>query len=135
MNSKTFDSLFNRKELGFTSLRMEAYGNNCSGSTRKIPCVLRWKVKVYRQLFYVTNANNSSNLLARDGCYTLGVIKPSYLVETDSSCSQFQGILQAVPTHLPLTWRKQMCKVSVILIVKVKELSQKTRAVPGNAAS
>ena len=28
INSKTFDSLFYRKELEFTSLRMEAYGNN-----------------------------------------------------------------------------------------------------------
>ena len=28
MTSKTFDSLFNRKELEFTSLRMDAYGNN-----------------------------------------------------------------------------------------------------------
>ena len=100
MNSKTFDSLFNRKELEFTSLRMEAYGNNSAVEVLgKFHAFLRWKGKVYRQLFYVTNVNNSPNLLSRDGCYTLGVIKPCYSVEADSSSSQFQGIPQVVPTQ------------------------------------
>ena len=65
----------------------------------KFHAFLRWKGKVYRQLFYVTNANNSPNLLSRDGCYTLGVIKPCYSVETDSSSSKFQGIPQVTPTQ------------------------------------
>ena len=43
--------------------------------------------------------NNSPNLLSRDACYTLGVIKPCYSVETDSSSSLFQGILQVTPTQ------------------------------------
>ena len=33
MNSKIFVSLFNRKGLEFTSLRMEAYGTICSQET------------------------------------------------------------------------------------------------------
>ena len=79
---------------------MEAYGNNSAVEVLgKFHVFLRWKGKVYRQLFYVTNVNNTPNLLSRDGCYTLGVIKPCYVVEADSSSSQFQGIPQAVPTQ------------------------------------
>ena len=47
----------------------------------------------------MANANNSPNLLSRDACYTLGVIKPCYSVETDSSSSLFQGIPQVTPTQ------------------------------------
>ena len=72
MNSKTFDSLFNRKVLEFISLRMEAYGNNSAVEVLgKFHAFLRWKGKVYRQLFYVTNVNNSPNLLSRDALVTL----------------------------------------------------------------
>ena len=100
MNSKTFDSLFDRKVLEFTSLRMEAYGNNNAVEVLgKFHAFLIWKGKVYRQLFYVTNVNNSPSLISRDTCYTLGIIKPYYSVETDSSSSSFQGILQATPTQ------------------------------------
>ena len=45
---------------------MEAYGNNTSVEVLgRFHTFLRWKGKVYRQLFYVTNANNSPNLLSR----------------------------------------------------------------------
>ena len=55
MNSKTFDSLFNRKHLQFTSLKMEAYGNHSSVEVfGKFHAFLRWKGKVYGKLFYVT---------------------------------------------------------------------------------
>ena len=39
---------------------------------------LRWKDKVYKQLFYMTDCDRSPNLLSRDACYTLGVLKPCY---------------------------------------------------------
>ena len=98
MNSKTFDSLFDRKILQFTSLMMEAYGNYSAVEVLgKFHAFLRWKGKVYRKLFYVTNANNSPNLLSRYAGYTLGVIKPCYSVETDSSSSSFQEIPQVTP--------------------------------------
>ena len=42
---------------------------------------LRWKDRVYRQFFYVTDCDRSPNLLSRDACYTLGVLKPCYTVE------------------------------------------------------
>ena len=54
---------------------------------------------MYRQLFYVTNANASPNLLSRDGCYTLGVLKPCYSVETTDTSSGFQGKCQATQTQ------------------------------------
>ena len=59
---------------------------------------LRWKDKVYKQLFYVTDCDRSPNLLSRDACYTLGVLKPCYTVEhyTDSTDSTLS---QATPIH------------------------------------
>ena len=100
MNSKTFDSLFNRKVLEFTSLRMEAHGNNSAVEVLEIfHAYLRWKGKVCRQLFYITNANNSPNLLSRESCYTLGVIKPCYSVTSDSRSSKFIEIPEVRPTQ------------------------------------
>ena len=100
INSKTFDSLFNRKELQYTSLRMEAYGNNSAVEVNgKFHVFLRWKGKVYRQLFYVINVNNSPNLLSRDVCYTLGLIELCYFVETNGSSSLFHEIPQVTPTQ------------------------------------
>ena len=39
MNSKTFDSLFDRKALEFTSLRMEGYGTIVQWKYLEIPCI------------------------------------------------------------------------------------------------
>ena len=92
---------------------------------------LSGKVKSLQATFYVTNMNNSPNLLSRDTCYTLGVIKPCYSVEADNSSSSFQGIPQATPTSLQSTWAIQLCKVNMILIVKMKELSWKPGTIQG----
>ena len=66
MNSNTFDKLIkDRTVLELTSLRMEAYGNNIAVTVLgKFHAFLRWKGHVYRQLFYVINANTSPNLLS-----------------------------------------------------------------------
>ena len=86
---------------------MEAYGNNSTVEVLgKFHVFLRWKGRVYRQLFYVTNANNSPNLLSRDGCYTLGVIKPCYSVESTGNSSKFQGNLEVTPTQPTVTSEK-----------------------------
>ena len=77
MNLNTFDTLIKvRTILQPGSLRMEAYGNSAVEVLGKFNAFLRWKGHVYRKLFYVTNANDSPNLLSWDGCYTLGVIRP-----------------------------------------------------------
>ena len=62
MNSSTFDKLIqDRTVLEPTSLRMEAHGNNTAVTVLgKLHAFLRWKGHVYRQLFYITNANSSS---------------------------------------------------------------------------
>ena len=91
-----------------TSLRMETYGNSTAVTVlEKFHAFLRWKGHVYRQLFYVTNANLSLNLLSRDGCYTLGELKPYYSVEMTESSSKFHGNTKAIPlqptTHLDNT--------------------------------
>ena len=101
MSSKTFDTLIqDRTVLQPTSLRMEAYGNNMAVEVLgKFHAFLRWKDRVYRQLFYVTNLNTSPNLLSRDGCYTLGVLIPCYSVETTQNSSKFQGNTKATSTQ------------------------------------
>ena len=92
MNTNTFDSIFKDRELlQPSSLRMEAYGSKSLMEVLgKFHAFLRWKGKVYRQLFYITGANNSPNLLSRDGCYRLGVIMPCYSVESTGNSSKFQ---------------------------------------------
>ena len=50
------------------------------------------KTRFYKELFYITDCDRSPDLLSRDACYTLGVLKPCYTVEnstnsTDSTVS------------------------------------------------
>ena len=94
MNRKTFDKLFGqaRGVLQLTSIRMENYGNTVVKVLGMFHAFLRWKDKVYKQLFYITDCDRSPNLLSRDASYTLGVLKPCYTVEistnsTDSTVS------------------------------------------------
>ena len=77
---------------------MEAYGNSAVEVLGKFHVFLRWKGRIYRQLFCVTTANASPNLPYRDGCYTLGVLKSCYSVDTSGTSSRFQGKPQAKPT-------------------------------------
>ena len=57
---------------------MENYGNTAVKVLGMFHAFLRWKDKVYKQLFYITDCDRSPNLLSRDACYTLGVLKPCY---------------------------------------------------------
>ena len=81
INRKTFNQLFDSKVLTPTPIRMENYGNSTVKVLGMFHAFLRWKEKVYKQLFYVTDCDRSPNLLSRDACYTLGVLKPCYTVE------------------------------------------------------
>ena len=97
MNRKTFDQLFGETKgvLQLTPIRMENYGNTAVKVLGMFHAFQRWKDKVYRQLFYVTDCDKSPNLLSRDACYTLCVLKPCYTVEnstnsTDSTVSSMK---------------------------------------------
>ena len=96
MNRKTIDQLFGEaKVLQLTPIRMENYGNTAVEVLGMFHAFLRWKDKVYKQLFYMTDCDRSPNLLSRDACYTLGVLKPCYTVEnstnsTDSTVSSMK---------------------------------------------
>ena len=83
MNRKTFNQLFGeaKEVLKPTPIKMENYGNTAVKVLGMFHAFLRWKDKVYRQLFYMTDCDRSPNLLSRDACYTLGVLKPCYTVE------------------------------------------------------
>ena len=103
MNIQTFDSLFpDRRILQLTPIRMENYGNTGVQVLGKFHAFLRWKGQVFKQLFYVTDCDKSPNLLSRDACYTLGVLKPCYTVEKKlglSSSSTDPTYSQATPIH------------------------------------
>ena len=72
MNRKTFDQLFgDSKVLKPTPIKMENYGNTAVKVLGMFHAFLRWKDKVYRQVFYVTDCDRSPNLLSRDACYIL----------------------------------------------------------------
>ena len=87
MNRKTFEQLFGEAKgvLQLTPIRMENYGNTAVKVLGMFHAFLRWKDKVCKQLFYVTDCDRSPNLLSRDACYTLGVSKPCYTVENSSN--------------------------------------------------
>ena len=88
INRKTFDQLFDSKVLKPTPIRMQNYGNSTVKVLGMFHEFLRWKARVYKQLFYVTDCDRSPNLLSRDACYTLGVLKPCYTVERTPSAQQ-----------------------------------------------
>ena len=87
MNRKTFNQLFGgaKEVLKLTPIKMENYGNTAVKVLGMFHAFLRWKDKVYRQLFYMTDCDRSPNLLSRDACYLLGVLKPCYTVEKTTS--------------------------------------------------
>ena len=86
MNRKTFNQLFGEaKVLKQTHIKMKNYGNTAVKVLGMFHAFLRWKDKVYRQLFYVTDCDRSPNLLSRDACYILGVLKPCYTAKNTSS--------------------------------------------------
>ena len=84
MNRQTFNQLFGKAKdlLQPTPIRMENYGNSAVKVLGMFYVFLRWKDKVYKQLFYITDCDRSPNLLSRGACYTLGVFKPCYTVES-----------------------------------------------------
>ena len=106
MNRKTFDQLFDSKVLKPTPIRMENYGNSTVKVLGMFHAFFRWKDRVYRQLFYMTDCDRSPNLLSRDACYTLGVLKPCYTVEWTLSAQR-----NLVP-NLPKTSLHQKIKGS-----------------------
>ena len=96
MNRQTFNQLFGKAKglLQLTPIRMENYGNTAVKVLGMFHAFLRWKDRVYKQLFYITDCDRSPNLLSRDACYILGVLKPCYTVEnsTDSTDSTLSPV-------------------------------------------
>ena len=77
MNRKTFDQLFGeaKEVLKLTPIKMENYGNTAVRVLGMFHAFFRWKDKVYKQLFYVTDCDRSPNLLSREACYILEFFK------------------------------------------------------------
>ena len=86
LNSTTFDWVIgDRTILQPSSLEMGNYSSSRIVVLGKFFAFVRWKGKIYRQPFFVTMANTSPNLLSRDACHALGVVKPCYTVEAERS--------------------------------------------------
>ena len=100
MNRQTFNQLFGKAKdvLQPTPIRMENYGNTAVKVLGMFHAFLRWKDKVYKQLFYITDCDRSPNLLSRDACYILGVLKPCYTVK-NSTDSTDSTLSQVTPIH------------------------------------
>ena len=100
MNRQTFDQLFGKTKdvLQLTPIRMENYGNTAMKVLGMFHAFLRWKDKVYKQLFYITDCDRSPNLLSRDACYILSVLKPCYTVE-NSTNSTDSTLSPVTPIH------------------------------------
>ena len=85
MKRQTFSQLFGKaKVLQLTPIRMENYGNSAVKVLGMFHAFLRWKGKVYKQSFYITDCDRSPNLLSQDACYTLGVLKPCYTMDNST---------------------------------------------------
>ena len=87
MNRKTFNQFFGeaKEVLKPTPIKMDNYGNTAVKVLGVFHAFLRWEGEVCRQLFCVTDCDRSPNLLSRDACYILGVLKPCYTVEKTTS--------------------------------------------------
>ena len=104
MNKQTFNQLFGKAKylLQLTPIRIENYGNTAVKVLGRFHAFLQWKDRVYKQVFYITDCDRSPNLLSRDACYTLGVLKPYYTVERQlgtSETSTHSTQSQVTPIH------------------------------------
>ena len=101
MSRKTFDQLFGgaKEVVKLTHIKIENYGNTAVKVLGMFHAFLRWKDKVYKQLFYITDCDRSPNLLSRDACYILGVLKPCYTVENPTVNASKKGDVAAKSFH------------------------------------
>ena len=92
----------------------------------KFHTLLRWKGRVYKQLFYVTSANASPNLLSRDACYMLGVLKLCYSVKTvKSSSAQTPNARYKWPTF-DKQWNKQGEAIRFLKTIDLQEATSRS---------
>ena len=70
MNRQMFNQLFGKAKdlLQLTPMRMENYENSAVKVPGTFYAFLRWKGKVYKQLFHITDCDRSPNLLRVKGC-------------------------------------------------------------------
>ena len=99
MNNVTFNSLFDRSVLQLTPIRMENYGNTAVKVLGRFHAFLCWKDQVHKQVFYVTDCDRSPNLLSRDACYTLRVLKLVISWKTSLELVRIPHILLNIKQH------------------------------------
>ena len=85
MKRKTFNQLFGEAKgvLQLTPIKMENYGNTAVKVLGMFHAFLRWKDKVYKQLFYVTDCDRSPNFGVK------GCLLHSWCSKTSLHCGEF----------------------------------------------
>ena len=85
MNRKTFNQLFGgaKEVLKPTPIKMENYGNTAVKVLGMFHAFLRWKDKVYRQLFYMTDCDRSPQFAVK------GCLLHSRSLETMLHCGEY----------------------------------------------
>ena len=109
---------------------MEAYGNSTVDILGKFFAFLRWKGKVYRQLFFVTTANASPNLLSRDGCYTLRSAEALLLHGIDKKFRRSQEIYKWHPHSLQPLLTDHRCMVWHVTVWQKMEMVRRNCLIP-----
>ena len=137
MNKQTFNQLAGQAKdlLQLTPIRMENYGNTAVKVLGKFHAFLCWKDRVYKQVFYITGCDRSPNLLSRDACYTLGVLKPCYTVEKQLGISE-NSTHSTQSQATPILHQKLKQKLEIhFFIRKCKELRKNCLTIPPNVQS
>ena len=98
MNRKTFNQLFGeaKEVLKLTPIKMENYGNTAVKVLGMSHAFLRWKGQGLQRVIL---HDRSPNLLSRDACYILGVLKLCYTVENTSSPTVNASKVMWWPNH------------------------------------
>ena len=79
---------------------MEAYGNSTVSVLEKFYAFLRWKGRVYKQLFCTSQQPMHHRIYSSETVATLWECsRPFYSVEASRCSSRFQGKSQAKPTQ------------------------------------
>ena len=76
----TFQQLLPNQQLDRSMLILENYNNSPVSIIGKFKAFIQWKGKVFHQVFHVTNANFSPNLLSRDVSFRMEVLQTCFAV-------------------------------------------------------
>ena len=132
INRRTFNQLFDSKVLTPTPIKMENYGNSTVKVLGMFHAFLRWKEKVYKQLFYVTDCDRSPNLLSK-GCLLHSRCSQAMLHSGESTRCKLR--CRTTKNH---EWRKKStcgarCTKNCCISIEPQMAGKTVLTLPGNS--